>query len=170
VSQLDDYLPYVVLAEVLADGDASRLERRLVQRDRIATHLSAYLGFMGDPFDVRGPTALLFQVHHPSDVGADRLLSTVDEELDRLANDGLGDGELRRVTARTATQLLREVDPVLGRTLSMAALEQQHGRAELLNELPGRLAAVSEEQVRQAAATLRPHRRACVELVPGSAR
>ncbi len=170
VSALDDYLPFVVLAEVLADGDASRLERRLVQRDQIATHLSAYLGFMGDPFDVRGPTAMLFQAHHPGEVAADRILSTVDEELDRLANDGLGDGELRRVTARTATQLLRDVDPVLGRTLTLAALEQQHGRAELLHELPGRLAAVSEEQVRQAAATLRPDRRARLELVPGGDR
>lgn len=169
IGDLDAYLPYVVLAEVLADGDASRLERRLVQRDRTATHLSAYVGFMGDPFDVRGPTALLFQAHHPAEVGADRLLSTVDEELDRLATDGLAGGELRRVTARAVTRLAREVDPVLGRTLALAALEQQHGRAELLHELPGLIAGVTEEQVRHAAAGLRPDARATLELVPGGA-
>ncbi|HEX5497081.1 MAG TPA: pitrilysin family protein [Mycobacteriales bacterium] len=170
VSDLDGYLHYVLLAEVLTDGDASRLVRRLVQRDRIATNLSAYLGYMGEPFDVRDPTALLFQAHHPADVDADRLLSTVDEELGRLANDGLADGELRRVIARAVTRLVRDVDPVLGRTLALAALEQQHGRAELLHELPGRITAVTDEQIRRAASNLRPHRRAALELVPRSAR
>ena len=34
VADFAGYLPYVVLAEVLTDGDASRLVERLVQRDR----------------------------------------------------------------------------------------------------------------------------------------
>jgi zinc protease len=170
VSDLDDYLPYLLVAEVLADGDASRLARRLVQRDHVATHLNAYLGLMGDPFDVRDPTAIVLQVYHPSDVEAERVLTAVDEEIDRLATDGLGDGELRRVCARVAAQLIRDVDPVLGRTLALAALEQQHGRAELLHELPGRIGEVSEQQVRDAAARMRPDRRAVLELVPGAQR
>lgn len=170
VSDLDGYLPYLLLAEVLADGDASRLQRRLVHTDRVATHAATYLGFMGDPFDVQDPTAMLFQAYHPREVSSDRLLSGLDEELDRLGTDGLADGELRRVIARAATQLVHEVDPVLGRTLALAALEQQHGRAELLHELPGRIAAVTEDQIRRAAASLRPDCRAVLELVPGSAR
>lgn len=167
VSDLTGYLPYVVLADVLADGDASRLERRLVQRDRSATGLAAYLGFMGDPLDARDPTALVFQAHHSAEVSSRQLLSTVDQELDRLANDGLGDGELRRVAARAVAQIIRAVDPVLGRTLTLAALEQQLGRAEILHELPGLIAAVTEDEVRKAAASLRPERRAVLELVPG---
>ena len=58
------YLPYVVLAEVLTDGDASRLVERLVQRDRMVTSVGGYIGFMGDAFEVRNPTALLLQAHH----------------------------------------------------------------------------------------------------------
>jgi hypothetical protein len=45
-----------------------------------------------------------------------------------------------------------------------------HGRAELLSELPGRLAEVSADQVRAAAAALRPDRRAVLEIAPGGAR
>ena len=47
----------MLLAEVLTDGDASRLNRRLVQRDDLVTDVAAYIGEFGDPFDERDPTA-----------------------------------------------------------------------------------------------------------------
>ena len=167
LGDLASYLPYVVLAEVLTDGDASRLRQRLVQGDRIVTSLQGYLGFMGDPFDVRDPTALLIQAHHPAAVDADRVIDTVDEELRRLAEDGLAPDELARVNARIAAHLLREVDSVLGRTLAMATFEQQRGRAELVGELPGLLARVTGDEVAAAAARLTPQRRAVLELAAG---
>ena len=169
VGELGDFLPFLVLGEVLSDGDASRLEQRLVQRDRTVTQLSAYLGLMGDPFDVRDPTAFIVQAHHAPTASADAVLAAATEEFDRVAQDGLVPGELDRVRARIVAQLFRDVDPVLGRTLALSAFEQQHGRAELLLELPVLLGAVTEEQVRAAAATLRPERRAVLELVPGTA-
>jgi predicted Zn-dependent peptidase len=169
VADLPAYLPYLVLAEVLSDGDSSRLEQRLVQRDRSVTQLACYLGLMGDPFDVRDPTVLVFQAHHMPTAPVDAVLAAVTEEADRLAQDGLTAGELDRIRARLVAQIFRDVDPVLGRTLALAAFEQQHGRAELLMELPALLAAVTEDQVRSAAAGLRPDRRAVLELVPGSA-
>jgi len=170
IAGFDDYLPYVVLAEVLTDGDAARLRQRLVRRDRVATEVHAYLGFLGDPFDVRDPTEFLIQVHHPGTVAADTALAAVDDELARLAADGLRPGELDRVQAGIAAQLLRELDGVLGRTLALAALEQVHGRAELLLELPGLIGAVTADQVAAAASTLPPDRRAVVELVAAGAR
>jgi len=168
IGDFASYLPYVVLAEVLTDGDASRLRHRLVQGDRIVTSLSGYLGFMGDPFDVRDPTALLLQAHHAAAVGADRVVSTIDEELRRLADDGLAAGELTRVKARIAAHLLRELDPILGRTLAMATFEQQRGRAELIGELPALIGAVDEAAVLAAASTLTPQRRAVLEILPGA--
>ncbi|MDW5330401.1 pitrilysin family protein [Plantactinospora sp. KLBMP9567] len=161
------YLPYVVLAEVLTDGDASRLVERLVLRDRTVTSVGGYLGLMGDPFDVRDPTALVLQAHLPPDGAVEKVLQTIDEELDRVATDGLAADELARTQARMATHLLRETDAVLGRTLQMAVLEQQRGDPGLLGELPRLVGEVTEEQVRAAAAILRPQRRAAVEVVPG---
>jgi zinc protease len=162
------YLPYVVLAEVLTDGDASRLVERLVQRDRTVTSIGGYIGFMGDEFQVRNPTALLLQAHMPPGGDADKVLRTIDEELDRLAADGLAAGELARTQARIATHLLRDTDAVLGRALPMAVLELQRGRPELLNELPKLIGEVTEAQIVAAAAALRPDRRATVEVVPGA--
>ncbi|ROT32214.1 pitrilysin family protein [Micromonospora sp. HM5-17] len=161
------YLPYVVLAEVLTDGDASRLVERLVLRDRAVTSVGGYLGLMGSPFDVRDPTALVLQAHLPPGGDVDKVLRTVDEEIDRLATDGVAAEELARTQARMATHLLRETDAVLGRTLQMAVLEQQRADPGLLGELPRLVGEVTAEQVRAAAATLRPQRRAAVEVVPG---
>ncbi len=168
IADFAGYLPYVVLAEVLTDGDASRLVERLVQRDRIVTSVGGYIGFMGDEYQVRNPTALLLQAHMPPGGDAGKVLRVVDEELDRLATGGLTPGELTRTQARMATHLLRDTDAVLGRALPMAVLELQRGRPELLNELPRLVGEVTEAQIVAAAAALRPENRATVEVVPGA--
>jgi zinc protease len=167
ITQFSEYLPYVVLAEVLTDGDASRLVERLVLKDRSVTSVGGYLGMMGEPFEVRDPTAILIQAHMPPQSNADSVLASVDEELDRLANDGLDRGELARTQARMATHLLRETDAVLGRALRMAVLELQRDNPALINDLPHLISEVTEEQIRQAAAQMRPNRRASIEVVPG---
>jgi zinc protease len=164
VTDFSGYLPYVVLAEVLTDGDASRLVQRLVQRDRAATSVGGYLGMMGEPFETRDPTAIILQYHLPPAGDVDKVLRTTDEELERIATDGLQDGELERTVARMATHLLRDSDAVLSRVLRMAVLEQQRGDAGLINQLPSLLGQVTREQVTAAAALLRPARRATVEV------
>ena len=63
---------------------------------------------------------------------------------------------------------LREVDPVLGRASAMAVFEQQRDRAELVDELPELLRAVTARAVQDAAATLTADTRTVVELRPGS--
>lgn len=161
------YLPYVVLAEVLTDGDASRLVQRLVLTDRSVTTIGGYVSFMGEPFDVRDPTALLLQAHLPPGGSVSAVLAAIGEECDRLAQDGLAEGELARTVARMSTHLLRDADTVLSRALHYAVLEQQRGDAALAGELPRLLTDVTEEQVRAAAAALMPSRRAVVEVVPG---
>jgi len=168
ISDFASYLPYVVLAEVLTDGDASRLVRRLIQQDRIATSVGGYIGFMGEPFEVRNPTAMLLQTHLPPGGDVDKVLRTIDEECERLANDGLDKGELARTQARMATHILRESDPVLGRALRLAVLEQQRGDASVMNDLPQLIGAVTAEQVLAAAAAIRPDRRASVEVKVGA--
>ncbi|MGY1711143.1 M16 family metallopeptidase [Geodermatophilus sp. SYSU D00758] len=164
VGDLDTYLGTVLLAELLSEGDASRLERRLVHDDRIAVAQSSYVGLFGDPFDVRDATLLTTQVHHPAAVPADDVIAAVHEEVGRVATDGVDADELTRVQARAEAQLLRQADSVLGRTLAFAAAELVHGRAELAGELAARLAAVTPEQVQVAARGLDPGTVAVLEL------
>ena len=170
VAQLDEHLAGVLLSEILTEGDASRLQRRLVHRDRVVTDVSAYLGEFGDPFDERDPTAFTITAHYPNPESLERILAAVDEELARVAADGLEPGELDRVRTRTVSVLFREMDAVLSRALEFAKFELIFGRAELISELPDRLTAVTGADVQEAAAALSPDRRAVVELIAGGAR
>ncbi|MGH8795144.1 MAG: M16 family metallopeptidase [Stackebrandtia sp.] len=169
VRNLSEYLPYVVLAELLTDGDASRLVERLIQKDRIATSLGGYIGFMGEPFAVRDPSALVFQSHLPPGGDVDVVLDAVDEELSRLAEDGVSDGELARVKARIATHILREDDSAINRVLRLGTASALHGDADVARRLPRQLGEVTEEQITIAAASLTPSRRAVVEVIAGGA-
>jgi predicted Zn-dependent peptidase len=169
IAELDDYLATVLLAELLTDGDASRLQRRLVLDDRIVTGVSGYLGAFGDPFEVRDPVLLTLEVHHPSSTKADRVLDAVQEELARVATDGIGDEELHRVQARIAAQLLRGADSLVGRTNHLAVVELQRGEAELVGRLPSMLAAVGADAVVEAAKRCTADSRSVLEVRPGKA-
>jgi zinc protease len=170
VGALDSLLAVVLLAEVLTEGDASRLQRRLVQRDHLVTDVSAYVGEFGDAFDERDPTAMTISAHYPDAAALDAILRAIDEEIARVADEGLDRGELDRVRARLISVLLRGLDAVISRTLEFAKFELLHGRAEMIAELPERLAAVTEADIRRAAAAFRPDNRAVLELVAGGAR
>jgi predicted Zn-dependent peptidase len=170
VSDLAGYLPFVLLTDVLSAGDASRLERRLVQQDRSVTNVSAYLGTFGDPFDQRDPLLLTLEVYHPAERNPEEILTAAEAEMERLATDGLEPGELDRVRARLAATLFREVDDVLGRTLALSVFELLHGDAGLVNELPARLEAVTDDQVAAAARTLLDQGRAILRISAGAGR
>jgi predicted Zn-dependent peptidase len=169
VGQVDDLLAVVLLAEILTDGDASRLQRRLVQQDRLVTEIEAYCGQFGEPFDERDPSTLTISAHYPSTTKLDEVLRAIDEELAKVANDGLMRGELDRVRTRLVSVMLRGLDAVLSRTLEFAKFELLHGRPELIAELPERLATVTAADVQRAAASLRPDNRAVLELIAGGA-
>jgi predicted Zn-dependent peptidase len=169
VRRLDDMLAVSLLAEILTDGDASRLQRRLVLQDRLVTDIEAYGGQFGDPFDERDPTTLTITAQYPSTTKLDEVLRAVDEELAKVADDGLDRGELDRVRTRLVSVLVRGLDAVLSRTLEFAKFELVHGRAELIAELPERLAAVTAADVQRAASRLRPDNRAVLELIAGGA-
>jgi predicted Zn-dependent peptidase len=167
-ANLGRYLPYVVLAEVLTDGDAARLQDRLLLRDRSVTSVGGYLGIMGDSYDARDPTPLIIEVHHPEETPVETVVAAIDEEIARLAQDGLDESELARTVARMTARYLRELDPVMGRAQQLSVFEQQRDRAELVNELPGLLEQVTPAAVQKAARTLRPDNRALLELRPES--
>ncbi|MGZ4614521.1 MAG: M16 family metallopeptidase [Actinomycetes bacterium] len=167
---LDAFLPFVVLSDLLARGDASRLRQRLVHTDRLVTDVSAHVGMMEDPFDVRDPTMLIVEAYHSGDVTSDQVVLAIDDELARLASGGLDEGELARVQARLAASLMTRNDFVLGRTLLMASLEQQRNDPALVGALPALVSEVTADQVVAAAAQLQPDRRARLDLVPGGKR
>ena len=166
-ADLEAYLPMVMLSGILSTGEASRLNVRLVLRDRLVTAASTYLGTFGDPFDGRDPTVFYLRAIHAEDVPAQRILDAVDEELAAVAAGGVPEAELARVRALSLARLYGHADQLMGRLNSLGSLELVLGRAELLEDLPELVDAVTSESVAEAAGALLRRRRAVQELRPG---
>ncbi|HEX9530173.1 MAG TPA: pitrilysin family protein [Acidimicrobiales bacterium] len=163
------YAAMVMAAQVLGGGDASRLHQRLVKKDQLATVVGTSVSAFGDPFEVRDPTFGQLICYY-QDAPVERLLTVFDEECARLAHDGLEPGELQRSVNAWASGYYRHLDNQVQRGLTAAVLEQQRGRAELLNELPSLLGAVTEDDVVSAVGEwLSPSRRAVLEWRAGPA-
>jgi predicted Zn-dependent peptidase len=168
IGKLGEYLPVVVLGDLLAGGEASRLYQRLVKRDRTATHAFGMVGTFGDPFDVRDPTMLQLLAYLPPGTPLDVVLEGIDDEIGALTQGVPGD-EVDRVVTGLASEWFRQLDNVLERAMVIGVLEQQRKRPELVNELPALLADVTPDAVAGAAeAWLRGRGRAVLEIVPGA--
>jgi zinc protease len=162
----DAYLAQTLLGSVLSDGEAARLQERLVYGDGLVTDISAGCGLFGSPLDARDPDTFTVTAVHPATVDPDRVVAAVDEELERVAQTGPEDAELGRISARWAASLYQEQDRVMSRTLALGARELLYGRAELTAELPRRLAAITSSQVAEAARRIREQGRALLVVEP----
>jgi zinc protease len=168
IADVEEFLAAVVLAEVLAGGEASRLYQRLVKTDRVAADLGGTIGAFGDPFEMRHPTTLEILVWHPGG-SAQTVLDAIDEEISGVI-DSVAEDEVDRVVTSLVSGHLRQLDNVLQRAMAVGLLEQQRNLAELANDLPGLLGDVTAAAVASAADRwLRGTGRAVLEVVPGAA-
>ncbi|MFR9732211.1 M16 family metallopeptidase [Saccharopolyspora sp. MS10] len=166
VGELDQYLAHIVLAAVLTDGDAARLQQRMVYQDPLVVDVHVGCGLMGAPLDARDPDTFTLTAIHTPEVEPERVIGAVDAELEALAATGPTAEELSRVTSRWVASLHREHDRVISRTLDLGSAELIHGRAELIAELPNRIAQVGAEHVAAAAKALTPDARATLRVQP----
>ena len=102
----DDYLGLV--ANVLAQGKTSRLYKRLVYTDQIATDVVAFVR-RGEI----GGQVIVWATARP-DVGIGRVERALDEELARLQAEGPTPDELRRVQTQFAAGFIRGVERIGG--------------------------------------------------------
>ena len=168
IDELAEFNATVVLASVLGDGDASRLYQRLVKTDRLATHLQAYVGEFGDAFGSADPTMLQIVAYYMDTKAKSNVIKAIDEEIAKAA-DGVDTAEVERVTSSMIADYLGHIDQIIGLTTDLATLEQIRGRAELVNEIPSLLRAVTPAQVSEAAGRwLTQDKRAILEWDPGA--
>lgn len=171
LANLTKYLAAVLLVDVLADGDASRLFQRVVKQDQLASHLFGYVGLFGNPFEVRNPTMAQVMAYYHGQKNPDRLLAAIDEEVERLVADGVTDDELDRVRNSWLSSYFQRCDNFMQRGLTLATLEQQRRKPELLNDLPAALTNVTPADIRRAAEEwLQPASRAVLDIQPGGSK
>jgi predicted Zn-dependent peptidase len=165
INDIDNYIAYLVLAGVLADGDGSRLQQRLVYGDQLVTDVGAGCGLFG-PFEARDPDTFTITAMHSPEVAVDTILTAIDEEIDKLASSPPEAEELAKVTARWVASLHKEHDRLVSRTLALGSFELLYGDPSLVYSLPERISAITPDAVSAAAKALRPDSRAVLTISP----
>ncbi|HUR77334.1 MAG TPA: pitrilysin family protein [Acidimicrobiales bacterium] len=169
ISELADYAAYYLLVQVLAEGDSARLYKRLVKTG-LVTAMAGFVGPFDNWLDMRNPVLANVIAIYPPGGDADTLLAAIDESIADVQSDLEAD-ELDRCRVGATSRYLRATDSVMNRALTIAPLEQQRGRAELINEIPAALAQVSVAEVQAAASSwFAPNQRAVLDWQPGEAK
>ncbi|HZD04664.1 MAG TPA: insulinase family protein, partial [Longimicrobiales bacterium] len=155
----------VMLTSLLTGGRTSRLYRRLVLEDRIATQITSSLG-PGDRFPQ------LFQVdavprapHTTAEVEA-----TVYEELDRLRRAPPDEIELQRVRNQIEAGNVRRLESNLGLAFQLAGSAALYGDWRTTFQLSRRIQAVTPGDVQEVVTRyFHPSNRTVATLVRGDA-
>ena len=161
LTDLRGYLAHAVLAHALEEPDPA---------DPAAPAIAASCGFFG-PLDARDPDVLIVASLVPPAVGPDRVLAVLRHRCDRLAAASeQAAGAVERAVRRSVTQHHRQHSDLEAACRARGRLELLFGRAELLDELPGQLAAVSLAEVAAAARAVQSAPKAILIVEPGPAR
>jgi zinc protease len=156
-----DALTLDVLEFILAVGEGSRLNRRLVYEEKVAVDVGMDWSWRLDP------GVLLFHTELAPDGDPARVEAALYREIGRLAEEGVTERELTKAKNNLRAHLMRELTTSSGRAHALGNYESYLGSWRAGLRLPERYAAVEASSVQAAAARyLRPSQRSVVTLFP----
>jgi len=159
----EDHFALEMLADVLGDGDSSRLHRALVEEAQVCTEVRAYTD------DRRGPDLINFEGFVTTGHTPEEARTLLYLELDRVVADGITVDEFQKVRNRTRARFVFGLQTSMSRARRLGEFELYHGDATLLRSELGRYLAVTAEDIQQAAARyLVPATRSILDVLPPS--
>lgn len=161
-----DQAPMAVLAELLAGGDASMFYQGMVKGREIALRISSGFGLVG-PFEYDGPTLFTVTSLYKPNSSADAMLAAMDEEIGKVAKNGVDPAVLKRVKTRMQADWNNGLENILGRADTLGKMQTLWGDARIVNKVPGWIDAVTPADVQRVAATyLVPANRTVIDRQP----
>jgi zinc protease len=145
-----DWPAMEILTAIVADGDSSRLYRRLVEEESAAVDVGVYLDSGFDP----KLTWLWATLPPDGDVAA--VEAMIGEELDRVASEGVTGAELAKAGRMKIAGYWRDMQTISGKAEVLGNYQVFHGDWRLLFAAPERYEAVTAAQVQGLAARVFP--------------
>ena len=147
-SEGDDALALTVLAAVLDGYDGARLDRAFVQGEkRLADSVSAWHSLYG-----RGPSLFTLSAVPAAGVDPRQVEKALREQLQKVAQDGVSETELRRVKTRWISSEIYKLDSIMAQARELGQQWIQGFPVDAGERIIARLRQVSAEQVRDVAA------------------
>ena len=143
-----DWEPYAleILSGVLDGNPASRLNRDLVRRDRIAVDVSSGYDAVN-----RGPSLFEFDGTPSEGTSVEDLELAIRGEIENLKQNGVTEEELQRVKAQVIATDVYQRDSMFYQAMEIGQMESTGLSWRALNEYPKHLQAVTAEQVQAVA-------------------
>ncbi|WP_224248553.1 M16 family metallopeptidase [Hyalangium gracile] len=150
-----------LLLHILAEGESSRLHRRLVEEEQVAIHITQMFSLTFDP------SLVWFIVDMPPGVDVARVEKLLGEELEKVRTQGVTDAELRKAKNITVASFWRGMETNSSRAYHLGTYELFLGDWRQLFEVPTRYEQVTREQLRKVAQRiLNPDHRTVGVLLP----
>jgi len=147
-----DQAPMAVLGELLAGGDASRFYQGMVKGREIAFNVESPYGLTA-PWDNECPDLFPnFALYKPNG-SADALLGAMDEEIAKVANEGVDEATLKRVKTRMLADWYNGLESYLDRADTLAKLQTLWGDANVANQIPVWIEGVTSADLQRVAKT-----------------
>lgn len=135
-----------VLMSVLTNGDSSRLKQVLVEQKQLAISTG---GFVHQGFD---PGLTWIYAVLPPGMDPARTEREIDQQLARIARDGISAAELNRAKNMLVADYWRGMATISGKAQALGTYEVFHGDYRKLFDAPAAWQAVTADDVREIAA------------------
>lgn len=150
-----------LLAGILAQGNSSRLNQRLVEREQAAVNVGSFFRPGFDPS--------LFLVYAVVPPGGDvaRTEALIDEELALVVEQGVTEAELAKARNQRLAAFWRSQATIAGKAQALGSYQVFHGDYRKLFDAPAQYAAVSADDLKRVAAKyLQKRNRTVGSLLP----
>ncbi|HNR40358.1 MAG TPA: pitrilysin family protein [Acidobacteriota bacterium] len=140
-----DYFALQLLDNIMLEGESSRLYRRLVREEKLAT---AVTGGMPDNLD---PNLFIVDVKPVAGADPARIEAVIWEELERVRREGVSAREYQKALNMRRAAFYDGLDSISGKALQLGLAEMYHGGWRNLFTLADRYRSVPHEQIQAVA-------------------
>ncbi len=145
-----DQAPMVVLGELLAGGDASRLYRALVKDQALAVQIEDFTG-SGSAWEYDGPTLYTLMIVYKPDTKPGALLTAIDAQIAHVAAEGVDAATLQGLKTRMLANWYEDLEKFVDRAEMLAILQAVWGDARIANQVPDWLDKVTSADLQRVA-------------------
>jgi len=146
-----DYYATILLTEILAGSEASRLHRALVREGAMAERVSGRLHWLDGPYAANGPALSTLYIPYRKELEGRAVVARIDETAAEIAREGVGSEELERALTQELAGFYGDLEPLGDRARTLGRLQLFTGDAAVINRIPAHLAEITPDDLRRVA-------------------
>ncbi|MCB9049671.1 MAG: insulinase family protein [Lewinellaceae bacterium] len=140
-----DFYAVKMLAQLLSEGESSRLKKALVDEQQLAIQTGNFV------VDREGPSMALAYAICNAGQDADVVEKAMNAEIEKVKTEGVTEEELQKLRNQIESEFVNQNATVFGIANNLATYEVLYGDANLINEEIGHYLKVTREDIQNAA-------------------